>query len=318
MDCKNFQNQFEVDAELEKESKQHLEGCKNCQTFRDEEVHLTRTIQSLPQVETPKDFGFRLNAYISSTEQVKRPLPAIWQIIRYALPTTAAVLIFGFVLINSNLFTNENPNLDQITEENKLELKEESEIETPLKDTNSSETLAVDTESSDQEIIPAGNSFEPVAPIISAERREPEFVTPVAKKEVKIRDAKNVINPAENLQNAEEEDFSGSRNIASTAPEVITPQSTNQNDSVRGESPKTNSVRKVDLINNLGMAVIEGSWKVTSIGKGSRADRAGIKVGDILISINGTSITDRNAQFARINSVRVLRKGKIISINLAN
>ena len=147
MNCKDFQNQFEVGSNLSDEAKTHLGRCENCRIFEREEINLTQIIQNLPKVEAPEDFGFRLNSYITKTEKVKRPLPAVWQTLRFALPLSAAVLIFGFVILNSNLFISENHNQAAITENNNPELKENFEKDLSKKKVNLQEpTVAENVE----------------------------------------------------------------------------------------------------------------------------------------------------------------------------
>lgn len=305
MNCKDFQKQFEVGFNLNDIAKTHLSGCENCQAFERKEINLTQIINSLPKVEAPKDFGFRLNSYIKKTEKTKRPLPAVWQTLRFGLPLAAAVLIFGFVIFNSNLFNSQNQNLQAIKEENKSEIKQNFEKELPKESNNLQDSIAAENGETNLK-------DKAVQPIIETEKPNNKSTN---KQIVKIKQTEK-LNKSVKKPDKPAEDFIGSGNFASTQPPVLLPQNNPVND-------KQTETGFVDLRINLleiGISTEDKNWKVNAVKKESVAEKSGIQIGDVIVEINEIPVSAKIPQNENIKtkSLKVSRGNNIVNINLVS
>ncbi len=305
MNCKDFQKQFEVGFNLNDIAKTHLSGCDNCQAFERKEINLTQMINSLPKVETPKDFGFRLNSYIKKTEKTKHPLPAVWQTLRFGLPLAAAVLIFGFVIFNSNLFNSQNQNLQAIKEDKKPEIKESFEKNLPKEKDNLQNSIAAENEETDLE-------NKTVQPVIEMEKPNNKSIN---KENIKIKQTEK-LNKSVKKTDKPADDFVGSGNFASTQPPVLLPQ----NNSVNDEQTETKFVDKRNTLLEIGISTEVKNWKVNAVKKESAAEKSGVQIGDVIVEINKIPVSARIPQSENVKtkSLKVLRDKNIVNINLVN
>ncbi len=72
MSCNTYQTEIEELSgakALSAKSLRHLEKCSECRRFNLEREHLRQILQTLPQVEAPNDFNFRLKSRLRKTEQ---------------------------------------------------------------------------------------------------------------------------------------------------------------------------------------------------------------------------------------------------------
>ncbi|MGI8669454.1 MAG: hypothetical protein ACR2J3_06325 [Aridibacter sp.] len=305
MNCKDFQKQFEVGFNLNDIAKTHLSGCENCQAFERKEINLTQMINSLPKVEAPKDFGFRLNSYIKKIEKTKRPLPAVWQTLRFGLPLAAAVLIFGFVIFNSNLFNSQNQNLQATKEEKKSEIKESFEKNLPKENTELQNSIVAEN---GEKIL----EDKAVQPIIDTEKPDNKSTN---KQTVKIKRIEK-LNKSVKKTDKPADDFVGSGNFASTQPPVLLPQ----NNSVNDEQTETKFVGKRNTLLEIGISMEAENWKVNVIKKESVAEKSGVQIGDVILKINEIPVSAKIPQNENIKtkSLKVLRGNNIVNINLVN
>ena len=77
-------------------------------------------------------------------------------------------------------------------------------------------------------------------------------------------------------------------------------------------SIQTTDIKEVLELSGIGTTPENGKLKVKSIGKNSIAERSGVKVGDVVVAINGKEITDEPLEGKTINieTITVLRKGE--------
>lgn len=90
--CHDFQNEIEKHAPLSAAARLHMSGCTNCKTLFSRQTRVWQVIDSLPRVEAPADFDFRLKArFAAARAKDFRPRPRF--ALRYAVPVFAAALI---------------------------------------------------------------------------------------------------------------------------------------------------------------------------------------------------------------------------------
>ena len=109
MNCREFKEQFADGLNLSQTAEKHIEDCRNCSIFHRENLQLTQMFKTLPKVTAPADFEFGFRSKLAAA-QLRKPVSPVWQVLRYALPSAAFVLIFGFVIFNSNLFKADDTN----------------------------------------------------------------------------------------------------------------------------------------------------------------------------------------------------------------
>ncbi len=306
MNCKDFQKQFEVGSNLDDLAKTHLNKCENCQAFELSELNLTQMINSLPKVEAPKDFAFRLSAYINKTEKIKRPLPAVWQTLRIGLPLTAAVLILGFIIFSSNLFTPQNQNQAAVAEDKKSQIKDNIEKPSSPKKDESQEVFVAENEktSLEDKTIPS---------IIETKKLN---IKSEIKDTVKVKQTENAAKSVKKFNKPVEEDFSGSANFASRQPEVLLPQ----NNSVNAKNTEPEFIDKRKTLLEIGISMEDKNWKIAEVKKESVAERSGIQIGDVVMEINKIPVSAKIPQSENVKtkSLKVLREKNMVSINLVN
>ncbi len=305
MNCIDFQKQFEVGSKLNDLAKTHLDKCEHCRAFEQKEIILTQMIQSLPKVEAPKDFGFRLNSYIAKTEKVKRPLPAIWQTLRFTLPLAAAVLIIGFIVFNSNLFNSQSENQTAIAKDSKPEIKENFEKDLPKENNDLQDSIVAESEEINLE-------DKPIEPIIKTEKNNKL----IFKESIKAKQPVNKTKSVKKVDKLVEEDFSRSENFASIQPPVLLPQ----NNSADGEKSETDFVDRRKHLLEIGISTENKSWRVNAVKKESVAEKAGVQIGDVIVEINKIPVSAQipQSESVKTTSLKVLRDKNIVNINLVN
>ncbi len=68
MNCRNFLKEFEDRAALTETATLHLNDCAGCKKVNDEQTRVWQMIETLPAVDAPKDFDFRLKAQIAKAK----------------------------------------------------------------------------------------------------------------------------------------------------------------------------------------------------------------------------------------------------------
>lgn len=321
MNCKEFKDQFEDGLSLDETAKNHLESCGNCKKFHSEGLQLSQMIRTLPKVEAPKDFEFGFRSKLAQSK-LNKPLSPIWQTLRYALPLTAAVLIFGFVFINSNLFSNdqskqtaESQQIDQklTPAENFIETKTEPEDKLIADKTDEIDKTEVDDKvkiTKQVEIRKEGQ----ILPELAGSKQKV-----IVEKEA---DKEKILS----IDNKPEDTTEKILNVDSTlnVTKTINPPGTDSTESIENKQvqQEAKTFTAKDILTQLGINTSDenGQLMVNSVTKSSSGESSGVKVGDIVTAIDGQDVSGRTLSVRSIQGkiLRIKRDGQILNITIKN
>jgi hypothetical protein len=257
MKCKDFR--IEVEEGLKGDSlsiaaQDHAGGCRPCREFNQKHVEFREWLTVCQKITAPKNFQFGVQRKIGDAKSVHAHGWA-WERLRYIVPATAltAVLVMvGLYAINSGTFSNSGPGVAVL-------------------DTNVNRT------STEEARVPEKNTSAPVEPV----KEEIASSTNTNKQE----------NPrVESPKGGTLDSQSTRRNIDQAAPGVDkpkTPAGINPN----GSSPSADRSKTLLAMQGFGAVTGVVDMKVKAVKGDSPAGRSGIKVGDIVESVNGTAVT---------------------------
>lgn len=263
-----------------------------------EDSKVAALLGNLKRVGAPGDFDFHLKARIANAKPSTYRSTGILPIFRYAAPLVLLLLIGGFFLVN-DMFDIEGGDVPSIVETQSI--TGPLQTEAVVAQTNSTST-DLPTNESGVRAIEAGID---------------EAITPTRKPRRPAVD--NSIRVSAELPQG------GSRDQTVRPSEVrILPPGFNAPESIANVRPTVSSSPvSVTVGEVMQMLGIEGSfqssgYRIGTISTNSIAERAGIKSGDVIESINDTRINEKTV-FAGVfggKSVTVIRDGKPMTINL--
>lgn len=266
------------------------------------EQKISRLIGGLDKVSAPKDFDFHVKARIAAAKETPVQ-PTIWQTLRYILPLTATVIIAGFVLMQTGLFSSsgEQPLI----------------VENPNRETPAvTDNFAPNTQIAETSNSPA------VANNAETEKMPESFpVKPNFENEIK---AKNSLKEQNKTQPkpSPEDDSSGSRTLAQRPSNVnISPTEMSGNTAtVNKDFNQSVSVSAREILEILGVETeyAGNKLRVKSVKEKSSAEKSGVKKGDLIEAIDGQNLKQGNLppNFTGGKIVTVLRGEKTLKIEL--
>lgn len=320
MNCHEFKEQFEDGLSVSRAAELHLQSCGRCETFRSESQQLSRIISSLPKIEAPKDFGFGFKAKLAESK-LKKPLSPLWQTLRYLLPLTAAALIFGFVIVNSSLFA---PTSSPQIAEKKGDINQ--------KVASTDKALIDETQDVSDELV--SDNKDKVLEEAPTEKKEKSITTEEKKAPPEI--AENTQKSFEKTDPGEDEILSkeirpekkspdiSTRDNAVKPPKIINPRGINPDKPIVNPqmSQTAKSFTAMEILSQLGIETSneKGRLKVNSIKQNSAGANSGVKVGDVVIAIDGQKITSKPLKNRSVQgkTLRVQRNYKELSITIKN
>ncbi|HEX8288370.1 MAG TPA: PDZ domain-containing protein [Pyrinomonadaceae bacterium] len=277
-----------------------------------EDEKLRQMLGGLKKVKAPSNFDFQLKARIANAERNHSPRPFLLPSLRFVLPLSVVVLLAAFIVFNlslssGNQTTDVAVNTPQIQNETRIAVPET--ISTPVISTPViQETTKANLPANKIEV---KNSAPEIA-VLNNKTAANKANIVIVKNSSAVRN-----NKFENTNN----DFGGTRQGASRASEVITPENSNTNFNVK--KPVEVIQNKISLQEILSQIGIEGDfaangWKILSVKENSSAMRAGLKAGDLIEAIDDkklSSDTDFTQNFS-VKVFRILREGKQQVIDL--
>ncbi len=295
MNCREFKNQFEDGLSLNMQAENHLENCVECRSFHSENLQLSQMFQTLPKVEAPKDFEFGFRSKLANAE-LRKPLSPIWQTLRYLLPA-AAVLILGFVIVNSNLFSTENNQQvagnneviekSDVTAEEKVSqtqtlVKEESNTATALENTD--EEPSEDLAKSETNRILKNN-----LPVVAGNTQKQKNSKKADNQKIFIKDFQPELNMSGILV----------RDNAVTQSEQINPLGINPDKKIY--DPQVNIEKKTftadEILLSLGIKTTNenDNLRVNSVVKNSVGETSGVINDDLITAIDDQKVSDKQS-----------------------
>jgi len=257
MKCKDFR--IEVEEGLKGDSlsivaQDHAAGCRPCREFNQKHIEFREWLTVCRKVTAPKDFQFGVQRKIANTESAHSH-GWVWDRLRYIVPATAltAVLVLaGFYLFNSGTILNFAPGVATL-------------------DTNVSTTRAGSDETRAPENVVHPESAKPGEDLAAANTSKQESNSRIAV-------------PKENV---EPEKVGGSRDSAGEQrDESKTPAGIPLQKGSQADLRDT-----LNILRDSGALTDIHSMSITQVLAGSVAARAGIKIGDVVQSLNGNVVT---------------------------
>lgn len=306
MNCRDFHNEFEENAELSNLATLHLDSCTNCKKYHFEQTRLWEMLGGLNKVEAPKDFDFQLKARIARSKPTDFQPSGLFPALRYVLPLSAVLVVLSVVALSGLYFVDTNS------------IAPVAVSETPNPLVNSA--MPINTFVEPKEVTAEKSPLVNQAPVYEANSLKPitlEQKPNVARKEVEggNKDFPNSIPKL--ITPGNKDSGGGSNDIAGTSPGVINPKGINPKQKIESDTIQNNTSIKIsDFLSTSGMQI--SSLKVVSVQKNSIAERSGVKVGDVIEAINGKKITGDSLEGKGINitNLTVLRDGEKLEIVL--
>lgn len=316
MNCREFRNQFEVGLNLSKDAKNHLATCVDCEVFCSEESQLSQVFKALPRVEAPNNFEFEFKSKLAQAK-LNEPISPVWQTLRYALPLVAVVLIFGFVIINSNLFSNKQT--PQVSEQKRIDQKQDLPDKAVDQKEEPKNELVAQTESENNEsgaikqTEKADNSKTEMTPPVVA---KPKLI----KKKVSDKDEIITLDSQSDKDSSKILDTDTTLNITRPInPPGIDPSKNIPNPQMP-QNPKSFTAREILLQLGIETSNQDGRLKVNSVIKNSAAEKSGVKVGDIVTAIDGQKLSEKPLRKRSVQGkfLRVRRSEQELDITIKN
>ena len=319
MNCREFENEFTDRAGLSDAATLHLRDCRDCQKLKTELTHLWRMFESLPSVNAPADFNFRLKGRLTATGAAD-VRPAWWKSPRFAAPVSAFVLLAFLVFAAQNFFVSnpetagvvvENPPASVVTENqaNPPEIAIARNSASPETESNAPETIQSDTNIKKEPSIPPTFVAEKTArhniapPIVGNSRRKPSAIN-------------------------ESDEPAGSTTSSVRTARVFTPKGIPPMQSEKIEtSPDLINGKKisaVEILKTIGIEIETDQMppRVKNVAAKSIAESSDIQTGDVIEAIDDV-LLDKNSDksknapaFNGIKSLKINRAGKIIELTL--
>lgn len=275
-------------------------------TADDKKLH--QLLGGLKKVNAPKNFDFQLKARIANAKPQNLTRPYFLPFLRYALPMSVVVLLAGFVFFNLSLSTG-NQDAPKIADNFQPIQNEtappETVVKPPIEDPLMASTNA-NKNSADKRDVPE---------LINT----PKKPTQDKLKYIAVKNPSR--NRTEKVENDSRNNGGGSRDITSRDAPPLFERNNNAN-STNTKSPSISqhklSLREVLLGIGIEADYAEKSWKIISVEENSVAMRAKLKVGDLIVEIDGKKLSSDTAFLKNFNGriFYILRDGKQMIIDL--
>ncbi len=282
MNCRDFQNEFGERAGLSDAATLHFKDCADCEKLHREQSQIWQMIESLPEVAAPADFNYKFRARVA-TAKASDFRPAWWKSLRYVVPIFAAVLVLTMVFASQNFFVS-TPQPDQIlvekTDDSPNLINDDVQAKPPSQEVASADANYENANfnASTNELNSTPKIEQTSAPTVIADSRN------TGKKDItpkKVDDSGGGV-----------KDFG-----VDTAPPPILPSGfptmENKRNTNSNEMMSSNGQNVESLLSFLGVETTaeNGKLRVTSVKSGSIPARSGLKIGDIIETIDGKSVS---------------------------
>lgn len=299
MNCREFLNEFEERVALSEAATLHLKDCAGCKKTSAMQARIWEMIDGLNPVSAPKDFDFHVKARIAQGRPAEDFQPRFLPVLRYVLPLSVIVLIVGLIAFNTLYFSNSPSEAALADNQQKPSLIENQTAAAEPLPVTDSQLSANTSEANTQPLI-----IKKRPELLAIKAPQKDEGIPVRNKVKKVQDNSHL--------------------ISVTSPVIFNPPNVSPDETK--ELPPVNStvaaITLEDVAKFMGIetAYENGKRRVKSIDSGSPAERAGVKVGDVIDEINGRKISGEDVRFKAIEakSLTVIRASERIEINLQN
>lgn len=277
MNCREYIIEFEERGTLSETAAKHLSVCADCRKISERQTQIWLMIEELPPVSAPSDFDFHVRARVANAKPTDFQSPRLLPILRYVLPLSVVILLFGLFAFNSTYFFDEKSST-QIAQ---------TSAKTPQTDGRTA------FESPDNRLsLPEAQEKIPVAEEFSANVGLPrsenaaQYATVERPKKKRVRTPKPKVNA---------DSYITSRDTALTEIEPPRlPAGINLNENTVN-IPKIENQKPIDdgeILKITGIKFVSenGKRKVTEVRKNSLAERSGVKVGDVIEELKNNTL----------------------------
>lgn len=313
MNCREFENEFSERAALGDAATLHVRDCFDCQKTRNELTQLWQMFESLPTVNAPDDFNFRLKGRMAQTTASNiRPR---WQkYLHLSAPISALVLLGFLVLAAQNFFVSDSEISGVVVEKTSV----------PTGMTNQSNALNSQTV---ETITPRTESNLPN--LIEGNRTtDKEFLPPVSVAEKSP--GKNIAPPFNSkaerklVKSAGADEPAGSTTSSVRSAPVFTPKGipVMQPEKIETQSELTSGkkISVIEILEAIGIEVENAQMppRVKTLKANSIAENSGIQNEDVIEEIDDIRLNNKEniPSFSGVKSLKINRAGKIIQLIL--
>ncbi|MCY7377201.1 MAG: hypothetical protein LH472_14670 [Pyrinomonadaceae bacterium] len=288
MNCREFTIEFEERGSLSEPATRHLTICADCKKISDRQMQIWLMIDGLKPVAAPNDFDIRVKARIANAKPSDFQSPRFLPILRYVLPLSVVVLLFGLFVFNSAYFSG-SQNVPQIAQ---------SIIENPTAKENPPVNIAFANQLA---FAPSNGNKSAVEPSLTAGNSIVEIPSKTAKRLENNQDVKFETAALSSNRQAKSprksggnDSGGGSRVSALSETTIRTPKGINLNANVNGapkiESPKPAGDAEILSFFGIETVLENGRRTVKSLTKNSAAGRSDVKVGDVIEKVKNNSV----------------------------
>ncbi len=311
MNCRDFLAEFEERRDaLSQPARLHRDDCPDCKKTSGEQTRVWQMIDGLKRIDAPNDFDFRVKAKIANAQSADFQPSRFFPILRYVLPLSLIVMVFGLLAFNTSLFFDNNGALQVADAVPQTPIIAEG----PLSNSSTPDQFVTTnnfSQSSPSENIIAKNSN--IKP--TGEERETQFVAVKSVKKPLTESRKE--NPKDNSDG-------DSRVKAATSTTILLPENLDANKTVETlpNAGNQNPITDVQILDFIGIEVVSENTRkrVKAVKPDSLAERSGVKVGDVIEAIDGVKLSAEpvNAKKIEVKKLTVARDAEKIEITLKN
>jgi hypothetical protein len=303
MNCREFLAEFEERRNaLSEWATLHLKDCPDCQKTSGEQTRLWQMIDELTRVDAPKTFDFRVKAKIADSKPSDFQ-PSFLPVLRYVLPIGVIVLFLGLIAFNTNYFSSSDASQQIIA------TVPQTAIETKVAPANSLPSNQIAVTNSGDAAVPTSVAH-PSDESNNGNRAE-QFTAANSSPKLPVKTPK---------KNVREE--GGSRDLALTSPSKKFPLGLEPNQKIPPSPNGVNAKAATDeqLWEFFGIEISSenGSRKVQTLKQDGRAERSGVKTGDVIEAIDGEKLSAEPLRTKKFGFKRltVLRGTERVEITL--
>jgi len=310
MNCRDFLAEFEERRDaLSQPARLHRDDCPDCKKTSVEQTRVWQMIDGLNRIDAPNDFDFRVKAKIAGAKPANLQ-SRFFPILRYVLPLSLIVMVFGLLAFNTTLFFGNNG---------------ASQVADAVSQTPTIAELPLSDSSMPNEFVATGNSlqFSPGENDIA----EDSNIKPATKeRETQFVSIKSVKKPLTESRKESPKDNSdgNSRVKAATSTTILLPENLDANKTVETlpNAGNQNPITDVQILDFIGIEVVSENTRkrVKAVKPDSLAERSGVKVGDVIEAIDGVKLSAEpvNAKKIEVKKLTVARDAEKIEITLKN
>ncbi len=307
MNCREFLTEFEERGiALSQPAQLHLRDCPDCVKTSGEQTRVWQIIDGLKRIDAPNDFDFRVRAKIANAKPADVQ-PRFLPVLRYVLPLFLIVSVLGLLIFNTSLYFG-------------------GDSAPPVAN-------AVPPPTSEREIAPLNSFANNQIAAANAPRETPAAnianasVEPIENSQGKQSvAAKFPPKPRTAAPKKKFDDNGGGSRVLSVKPPspVKFPLGLNPNQTVENlpNDNDSNSIGGEEVLRFLGIEAVResGNLKVKTIRENSSAARSDVKVGDVIVAIDGVKLSAEPLRVKRIEvkNLTVVRGAAQIEIALKN